>query len=432
MAANDSAGTSAARGYRLLVLLTLLNILNFADRYLLVSFSNSVISDLGLSNFQFALLTGFAFTLFYALFGLFSGALADRGHRPRLIAVGLFLWSALTAATGAARSFAHVGLARLFIGVGESLLTPAAMSMLSDTLPRHRRSLGAAIYYLGVPLGVGGSFLFAALFGPAIGWRGTFLLLGAVGVLGALLMLAMDDPPRGALDAGELSPEARRIGSLGESARGMAHALRTTPVLGLVLLGSAAAIFVQGAAVLDVVWWVKERGYDEARAQTLLGAMFLVGGIIGTLVGGMGAEWLHARRRDGRLVFLAVGYLVVMPIGLAYRLVEPGSALFYGFAFIFNASFMISYGATFPLVQELVPIRLRGASVALLILSNNLLGQALGAAFAGLLADLFAARGAAQPLTWAIFLSVAVGLAAVPAFYGAARLHARIGERNPA
>jgi MFS family permease len=400
-------------------------VLNFADRYLLVSFSHSIIRDLGLSNFEFALLTGFAFTLFYALFGLVAGSLADRFHRPRLIALGVILWSALTAATGAARSFAHAAAARLFIGVGESVLTPAAMSMLSDTLPQHRRSLGAAIYYLGVPVGVGGSFLFAAAAGPALGWRGAFVLLGAVGVLGALAMLWMRDPPRGGLDASDLSPEAQRIGSFGESARGMAQALRATPVLVLTLLGSAAALFAQGAAVLDVVWWVSERGYTEAQAQRYIGAIFLVGGIAGTLAGGFGAEWFRKRYAGGRLMFLAAAYAIVMPLGLLYRFVEPGTAQFYALAFVFNASFMISYGATFPTVQEVVPVRLRGASVAVLILCNNLLGQALGAAFAGLLADLLAARGVADPVTWAIFVTLLPALLAVPAFYWAARLQAR-------
>lgn len=415
---------SAAGAYRLLALLTLLNVLNFADRYLLVSFSHSIIGDLGLSNFQFALLTGFAFTLFYAVFGLFAGSLADRLHRPRLIGAGLALWSALTAATGAATSFVHAAAARLCIGVGESVLTPAAMSMLSDTLPPHRRSMGAAIYYLGVPLGVGGSFLFAAAMGPVFGWRGTFALLGAIGVAGALAMLWMRDPPRGALDAADMSPEGLRIGSFGESARGMAQALRTTPVLVLTLVGSAAAIFAQGAAVLDVVWWVRERGHDEVQAQRIIGMLFLAGGVVGTLAGGIGAEWFRKRFAGGRLLFLAVAYALILPLALLYRFVEPGNALFYALAFVFNASFMIPYGAVFPTVQEVVPIKLRGASVAFLILCNNLIGQGLGAACAGLLADALAARGVAEPVTWAVFLSLLPALATVPAFYWAARMNA--------
>jgi predicted MFS family arabinose efflux permease len=359
------------------------------------------------------------------VFGLFAGSLADRLHRPRLIAAGLALWSGLTAATGAAAGFVHVAAARLFIGVGESLLTPAAMSMLSDTLPQHRRSLGASIYYLGVPLGVGGSFLFAAAFGPVLGWRGTFALLGALGVLGAIAMLWMRDPPRGALDATDMSPEAQRIGSFADSARGMAQALRSSPVLVLTLAGSAAAVFAQGAAILDVVWWVRERGHDEVQSQRIIGVLFLVGGIVGSLAGGIGAEWFRQRFAGGRLLFLACAYAVILPLALVYRFVEPGTPAFYALAFVFNASFMISYGATFPTVQELVPVKLRGASVAMLILCNNLLGQALGAACAGLLADHLTARGVAEPLTWAIFLTLLPALLTVPAFYWAARLQAR-------
>ena len=318
-----------------------------------------------------------------------------------------------------------VAAARLFIGVGESLLTPAAMSMLSDTLPQHRRSLGASIYYLGVPLGVGGSFLFAAAAGPALGCRGSFTLLGAVGVLAAIAMLWMRDPPRGALDAADMSPEAQRIGSFADSARGMARALRSTPVLALTLAGSAAAVFAQGAAILDVVWWVRERGHDEAQTQRIVGALFLVGGIVGSLAGGFGAEWFRKRFAGGRLLFLAVAYAAILPLALVYRFVEPGNALFYALAFVFNASFMISYGATFPTVQEVVPIKLRGASVAVLILCNNLLGQALGAASAGYLADVLTARGVAEPLTWAIFLTLLPALLTVPAFWWASRLQAR-------
>ena len=344
--------------------------------------------------------------------------------------MGLALWSALTAATGAAAGFVHVAAARLFIGVGESLLTPAAMSMLSDTLPQHRRSLGASIYYLGVPLGVGGSFLFAAAAGPALGWRGSFTLLGAVGVLAAIAMLWMRDPPRGVLDAADMSPEAQRIGSFADSARGMARALRSTPVLVLTLVGSAAAVFAQGAAILDVVWWVRERGHDEAQTQRIVGALFLVGGIVGSLAGGFGAEWFRKRFAGGRLLFLAVAYAAILPLALVYRFVEPGNALFYALAFVFNASFMIPYGATFPTVQEVVPIKLRGASVAVLILCNNLLGQALGAASAGYLADVLTARGVAEPLTWAIFVSLLPALLTVPAFYWAARLQAAGVSRN--
>ena len=124
--------------YLFLAFLTLLNVMNFVDRQLLASFANFIVPDLGLSNTQFGLLTGFAFIVFYAAMGLFMGALADRVHRPRLVAAGLALWSLLTAASGAARGFATLAIPRMLIGVGESVLTPTSMSMLADRFPPSR------------------------------------------------------------------------------------------------------------------------------------------------------------------------------------------------------------------------------------------------------------------------------------------------------
>lgn len=411
-------------GYALLAALTLLNVLNFADRYLVQSFGNSIKADLGLTNLQFTLLTGFVFSLLYVVFGLFAGSLADRWHRPRLIAAGLALWSLLTAATGFARSFAHAAAARVFIGVGEAVLTPAAMSMLSDRLPPHRHGLAAAVYYLGIPIGIGSSFIFASVMGPVLGWRGTFVALGVLGLVAtALVLLWMPDPTRGG--AGGIGHEAQRIGSFRDSAVGLWRAVRTTPVLALTLVGAAATIWVQGTSALEIVWWVEERGYTEARAQGITGAIFLTAGILGAVLGGVAADAAYRRNRGGRLMFLALAGLVVTPIGLAFRFVTPDTPLFYFCCFVMSASFMLPYGTTFSTVQEVVPANLRGAAVALLVLFNTLVGYACGAALAGYLTDRFQAAGMHEPMTWGLLIAALPGVIAIPAFWWAGRIHAK-------
>lgn len=410
-------------GYALLVVLTLLNVLNFADRYLLAAFGNSIMRDLSLSNFQFTLLTGLMFALCYAVFGLFAGSLADRFNRPRLIAAGIAVWSLLTAATGLARNFAQAAVARVFIGVGEAVLTPSALSMLSDRMPPQRRGLAAAVYYLGIPIGIGSAYLFAGLMGPALGWRGTFLVLGAIGLCGALAVLLLRDPPRGGAEA--LSAEALPIGSFRDSAIGMARALRESKVLVLTLIGGAATIFVQGGAILDVVWWQREHGYTEERAQQITGALFLVGGILGAVIGGIGADLAYRRSKGGRLMFLAVAYLLLAPVTVAYRLVPMEPALFYLCCFILSASMMIPYGAMFSTVQEVVPVNLRGASVAMLVLFNTLIGQAGGSATAGYLVDVLMAQGVERPMTWGLLIAGTPGLIAIPCFWIAGRMLAR-------
>jgi MFS family permease len=415
--------TAQRSGYALLAVLTLLNVLNFADRYLMAAFGSSIMRDLGLSNFQFTLLTGLVFSVCYVVFGLFAGSLADRYNRPRLIAAGIAVWSLLTAATGLARNFAQGAIARVFIGVGEAVLTPSALSMLSDRMPPQRRALAAAVYYLGIPVGIGSAYLFAGLMGPALGWRGTFLVLGGIGLAGALGVLLLRDPPRGGGEA--LSAEALPIGSFRDSAIGLARALRASPVLLLTLVGGAATIFVQGGAILDVVWWQRELGYTEERAQQITGGLFLTGGILGAVVGGVGADLAYRRSRGGRMMFLAVVYLLVAPVSVAYRIVPMEPALFYLCCFILSASMMVPYGAMFSTVQEVVPVNLRGASVALLILFNTLIGQAGGSAAAGYLIDELIARDIERPMTWGLLIAGLPGLIAIPCFWFAGRLLAR-------
>ncbi|RYF91732.1 MAG: MFS transporter, partial [Caulobacteraceae bacterium] len=181
----------SAGDYGLLVMLMLMNVLNFVDRQLLSSFANFIVPDLGLSNGQFGLLTGLVFLVFYAVAGLFMGALADLVHRPRLIAGAMFVWSALTAASGLARGFLSLALPRVFIGIGESALTPTAMSLLADRFPPEKRGFASGFYYIGVPLGVGVSLLVAGVLGPKLGWRNCFLLLGAIGVVFSFAILAV-------------------------------------------------------------------------------------------------------------------------------------------------------------------------------------------------------------------------------------------------
>jgi len=420
-----NAAPATQHAVALLVALTLLNVLNFADRFLIISFSNAIIPDLGLTNLQFGLLTGFIFTMVYTVFGLFTGSLADRVHRPRLIAAGLLIWSGLTAATGMAKNFVHMAAARMFVGVGEACLTPAALSMLADRFPPAHRSLASGVYYLGIPVGIGGSFIFAGIVGPVLGWRGGFLILGALGIAAALLVfLLMRDPPRGTLDPGADTAHPR-VHSFAESFRGLAHELRSNPAFSLTLFGCIAVTFVQGTTVLDLVWWVKERGYTEADAQRIYGLVFLAGGILGALIGGIGGDWAHSRFSAGRLKFLAWVFLATIPMLIGYRLVPGHSATFYALALSGAILFMLVFGPAISTIQELVPLRHRASAVALFILCTSCIGSASGNAVVGYLADTLTAAGGAEPITRAILYSQAFGLLSIPAFFLAARWQTR-------
>ena len=405
--APESAPKSAPKAMGILLFLTLLNILNMVDRTLITSFGTAIITDLELSDSQFGLLTGPVFVFFYSIMGLFMGALADRVHRPRLIAAGLILWSALTALSGMAKSFAQIGVARLFIGVGESAMAPSALSMIADLYPKAKRGTATGIYYLGVPLGAGGSFIVAGILGPMIGWRNCFILLGAIGLVLALVLLFLRDPKRGAMEekqGGEgQGPQEDLIGgNWRRIVSDVYDIVKSTPALGWTMMGAVFLHIPLGAGQFAIVWLERERGFGVGEISALYGLIYIVFGTAGTFLGGILSDWYQARFKGGRVRFLAYLMLGMTPLLISFRFVDPSSALFYvGMA---AGMFSVSsfYGPAFSTVQDLTPVRLRGVMTGLLLVACNLLGLGIGAMMTGLLSDLFSANSFIEPLTKAL------------------------------
>mgnify|MGYP000707306952 FL=1 len=400
----------------ILLFLLLLNILNMVDRTLITSFGTAIITDLGLSDSQFGLLTGPIFVFFYSIMGLFMGALADRVHRPRLIAAGLVLWSALTAVSGVAKNFAQIGVARLFIGVGESAMAPSAISMISDMFPKAKRGTATGIYYLGVPLGAGASFIVAGILGPMIGWRNCFLLLGGLGLVLALVLLFIKDPERGAMEekGTEVDQQESLIGGNWRSiVSDVFQVVKSTPALAWTMVGAVFLHIPLGAGQFAIVWLERERGFGIGEISATYGLVYIIFGTAGTFLGGILSDWYQARYRGGRVRFLALLMLAVTPLLILFRFVEPSSGLFYiGMA---AGMFSVSsfYGPAFSTVQDLTPVRLRGVMTGLLLVACNLLGLGIGAMMTGVLSDVFSANNIFEPLTKAL-LSADILSAAAP------------------
>ena len=210
--------TSAAPDERyaryVLFVLVLVYVLNFLDRQIISILAEKIKADIGISDAGIGFLYGTAFAVFYAVFGIPLGRLADVWSRRSLISAGLAFWSAATAVSGLARNFTQLAAARVGVGVGESSATPAAFSMLSDSFPARVRSTVLAIYssgiYIGAGLGllIGGQIVdrwdaaFAdggAPFGLA-GWQAAYLAVGLPGLLLAIWVATLREPVRGAID----------------------------------------------------------------------------------------------------------------------------------------------------------------------------------------------------------------------------------------
>lgn len=219
-AAETAPGTAprpkvGAYAWYALFVLVLVYIVNFIDRQILSILVGDIKRDLGVSDAQIGFLYGTAFAVFYALFGIPLGRLADSWYRGRLMAMGLALWSSMTALSGFANSFGMLAAARIGVGIGEASASPAAYSMISDNFPKERRATALSIYSSGLYIGgalslpIGGAVLSrwnTAFPNPAeaplglAGWQAAFLAVGLPGLLLALWVLTLREPQRGASD----------------------------------------------------------------------------------------------------------------------------------------------------------------------------------------------------------------------------------------
>lgn len=196
-----------------LSVLVLVYVLNFIDRNILSILANDIKADLGLSDADLGFLYGTAFGVFYALFGIPLGRLADSWHRVRLMTLGLALWSVMTALSGFARNGLALSAARIGVGVGEASASPAAYSLISDWFPKKMRATALAIYSAGLYLGGGISLLIGGLIveqwnasypdgGPLglVGWQAAFLAVGLPGIMLATWVFTLREPARGAIE----------------------------------------------------------------------------------------------------------------------------------------------------------------------------------------------------------------------------------------
>ena len=370
----------------------MLNVINFVDRQFISSFAPFLKSDLDLSDTEIGLLTGIVFIFFYTVAGLFVGTLADRYNRTKIIGIGVILWSAFTAISGFAKNFFTLAAPRLFIGVGESTITPTTMSILSDRYEQKRLGFAAGFYYLGVPVGVGISLLIAGYIEPIIGWRGCFYLLGFVGVLLGLLMLFVKDSPRSNISN---NPETR---SFLEIMSLLYKALSTSKSLVLTVIAGTLYHVVLGAAQFEVIWAVADKGFNPNTFGQINGWIFVVFGVLGSLFGGIASDWALKTYELPRTWFLLLLTLLLLPLAFT-RYLETDSILFW--VGICSSAFSLGcfYGPIFAVIQELVPSSIKGTVVAFNLLCLNLFGIAFGSIMFGIMADYALAQGYEDPYT---------------------------------
>jgi len=408
----------------------MVNILNMIDRGLLTSFSNFIVPDLGLTNTEFGLLTGFAFLIFYSLMGLIMGAIADRVHRPRFIAFGIVLWSITTAVSGMAKSFWMLFIPRIFIGIGESVLTPTALSLLSDRFPKINMGLVSGVYYLAVPLGITASLFIAGYLGPVLGWRNCFYLLGIIGIGLALLMLLFKETPHRELDiSNQLPRDVINRKTLHEAISVLRTTLKKYPSLRLTILGGIASHLILGAMAFEQLWFVQDKGFERVEILKIAAFMGLTGGVMGNIFGGIAGDYYTKVTGKGRQTFLFWCLLAFSPVNMIYRLTDDSGTIFFACMFLGFFQWGCIYGPVFSSVQELAPQKTRAIIVAYYLLMTNIIGLGFGVTASGIMIDYLMSQGYEQPYSLTLLIFQLLSALSLPAFYFAGKRYIKDREQ---
>jgi len=421
--------TLPSRVYRsyALGLLMLIYVVNFVDRQVVSILAEPIKRDLHLADWQLGLMTGLAFAVLYTVLGLPIARLAERGDRPLIIAAAVAVWSAFTALSGMAQTFAHLVLARIGVGIGEAGCTPPALSLIADSVPKEQRASAVSVYMLGAPVGSILGLALGGLIADAFGWRMAFVLVGLPGLLLAgIAALTLREPRRSrprVVAADDTAPSFRE--ALEELSRKRAYWC----VVGGVTLKSFASYgalaftgsfffrnFPVELAEMAAKFGLKSAGFLGLALGVTSGVMAM----IGTLLGGRLAD--HFARKDARAyaVIPAVGALAGLPFSLAAL---NSDSLLLAFAFLLAPGLLGSMwlGPAYGVVQSLVRPQTRATATAVLLFVANLIGLGLGPLAVGVLSDVLFRQGhsEAEAIKWSLMSFAVLSLPCALLFWSA-------------
>jgi MFS family permease len=370
-------------------ILVLAFLISYVDRQVLAILVGPMKADLHASDSEIAWLYGI-FAIFYAVAGLPIAMLADRYARLRLISAGLLLWSLLTIASGLSRTLLQLVLARIGVGVGEAVLTPAANSLIPDSFPRHRVTLAVSVFMAGSTLGSGLAFVvggvvlslvqnagttYVPLLGEMSAWQKVFLACGLPGLVLAPVLLLLREPIR------------RQAGGLKSAGAPLAEVLswyrrnRATAILhhaGFLCL----ALMGFGFVFWSISFFTRVHGMQASTAAQIFGVIQMVSGSLGSVWGPLlAARLARGGRQDANIVAGMIGGACAMG---AIMLIQTMPNAFWAFACYVPALFFVSspFGLAYGSLPVIAPASMRAvvASVFMLVVS---LGMLLGPPIAG-------------------------------------------------
>jgi MFS family permease len=408
----DVAATSTKA---MLWMLLVVYILNFLDRQIVAILAEPMKREFGLTDTQLGLLAGPAFAVFYAVLGVPIARYADKARTNRvwLISISLAIWSAMTAICGVAQNFVQLALARVGVGVGEAGCTPAAHSLIADCVLPEKRSSAIAFYGLGIPIGGLLGLIIGGIVNDLYGWRAAFMIVGAPGILLALILPKIIKDPRGSVlmpHAVAGSP-AKAVLPLGEAAR---QIFASKAYLYIFIAASFTAFLSYGKGLWTISFFIRSHGFSTTEAGIAMAVALGVSGIIGTWLGGKMADVFGKRDKRHLLTLPAIGMTIAAPLLFASYWADDWriAVALLVIPTILNSAY---YGPAYGCVQGLVRRELRAVAASLVVFGQNLIGLGLGPLAFGMLSDALQPVAGTDSVRWVLYGAAWLGL--IPAFF---------------
>lgn len=398
----------------MLWILLIVYIFNFLDRQIVNILAEPIKADLGLTDTELGLLAGPAFAVFYALLGIPIARYADKDgtNRVRLIALSLTIWSAMTAVCGLAQNFVQLLFARIGVGVGEAGCTPAAHSLISDSVPPEKRSSAIAFYGLGLPIGSLLGLIIGGVVNDIYGWRVALMLVGAPGILLALIVLFVMREPRHSRSAEAVAAAAAVVPLSTREALREIFASRA--YVYILIAASVVAFLGYGKGLWTISFFIRSHGLSTTEAGLSMAVALGLAGIVGTWLGGKLADKFGARDKKHILTFPAFGMALAAPILFLGYLVEDWriAVALLIVPTMLNAAY---YGPAYGCVQGLVRPQARAVAASVMLFGQNLIGLGLGPFLFGVLSDALAPVAGQESVRWVLYGAAWLGL--IPAFF---------------
>ncbi len=368
-------------------------ILSFVDRQIIALLVEPMKADLGLTDLQVSYIGGLSFVIFYTIFGIPIGRLADSRNRKSIIACGVALWSAMTALCGFAGRFWQLLLLRMGVGVGEATLSPAAFSLIADYFPRHKLATALSVYSMGIYFGSGAAFTGGAIIFdwathlvearegapfPIVGdlrpWQMVFFAVGLPGLVLTSLLWTVKEPIRRGVISGK-GKQATQV-PVGVVLCYLKKNWKTVLChnLGVAFLSLAA----YSGGFWDLAFLGRTYGWSPGQGGIWYGLVTMAAGASGVLCGGRLADFLTRRGyKSANMLAIFIAAVVWLPFGALYPLMPSAT---WSLVFIFPTLFAgaMPFGCAAAAIQEMMPPQMRGQASAIYLFVINIIGLGLG------------------------------------------------------